>query len=194
MASHNSDEGIYFIDPAVQNTSAFNQYLSGYLFETTAPQTLDYIKNTLYPPIANGPSPPGYNTTIRRLAQLFGDYLINCNVGNVLDAIGDNGYGFMFEVGLGTHSEDSGYLFYGGPAEDGFTGKLENATLAAVMQTWFLNFWGSGNPNAPGSLDTIPTYGKNRTLALISDQGLGINVADSATKKRCEFWAEGLYT
>lgn len=193
VASHNSDEGLYFVNPAVQNNSAYNDYLSGSLMPQATPEAMDYVMNTLYPPIYNESETLGYNDTVGRAALTFADYLINCNVGHLLGAFGQNGRGFMFEVGLGTHSEDSGYLFYGGPANDSFTGQLENATLAAAIQDWALNFGGTGNPNAPGALDIMPAYGSNRSLALISDRGFGINVADPATKERCEFWGLGLY-
>jgi carboxylesterase type B len=50
MSGHNTDEGLIFANPAIQNTTAFNAFV-GSIFPDAQPSIIDYVVNTLYPPI-----------------------------------------------------------------------------------------------------------------------------------------------
>ena len=193
FAAHNSDEGLIFTNPSVQNTSAFNVQLSSFLPDAES-QVLDLIKNTLYPPIFNNLTGLGYNDTISRLATLEADLLINCNVYAALEAFNANvSHGFLFAEGAGLHGEETPYTFYTyGTAADAYGFGTVNGTVAQELQDWILAFAATGNPNGRGEAK-VPVYGEKRELGLLSGKGVGISVMDLAAKERCEFWNKGLY-
>lgn len=190
---HNTDEGFIFIDPAAQNTSAFNARVSTTLLDAQ-PEILAYIENTLYPPVFDNQTGLGYNDTISRLATLTADVLNTCNVYGLLQAFGPNvSYAFLFEEGRGLHAEDTPYTFYNyQPTEDVYGFGLINATVAQTLQDWILNFAATGNPNGPRTA-SIPTYGAGRTMGALSNNAVGSPVVDPAGKERCEFWQKALY-
>ena len=193
FTGHNTDEGLIQADPSVQNTSAFNTYLSTVLMPDTPPEILDLIENDLYPPIFTNKSHYGYNDTTGRLATLIADRSIVCNSYYLLKAFGVNRtHAYLFDVGPGLHAEETPYTFYAdGPTQDTYGYGLVNATVAHVLQDWFLNFAVTGKPNG-ASAPYVPVYGANRSLGLLSDKGLGLVVTDPASVERCDFWQKAL--
>ena len=194
MASHTSNEGFIFVNPAVQNNSAFDDWLSSTLIPDASPAVRDYVSSELYPPIFNESTTLGYNDTITRAAAAFADRTIACNVGALFESIGSEiSHGYLFAEGAGFHSEDVSYNFWNGPSEDKFGLGLVNATVAEAIQEWMIGFGVTGTPTGRGSIDSMPVYGKNRMLALLTNNGFDVNVTDPAQKKRCDFWQKGLY-
>lgn len=55
-----------------------------------------------------------------------------------------------------------------------------------------LSFAATGNPNGKGEV-SLPVYGNNRMMGLLSSEGLGISVVDPAGKERCDFWEKALF-
>ena len=194
FTGHNTDEGLIGADPSVQNTSAFNEYLATVLLPDASPDVLNLLENELYPPIFNNKSYYGYNDTTSRLATLLADRSIVCNPYFLMKAFGvDNSYSYLFEVGPSLHGEETPYMFYDyGPTEDAYGFGLVNGTVAQVLQDWVLNFAVTGNPNGV-SVPSIPVYGGNRAMGLLSDKGLGSVAPDPAGVERCEFWQKALY-
>ena len=193
FAGHNTDEGFLFADPSVQNTSAFDEYLSSVAFPDATTEVLNIIVDKLYPPIFNESSTYGYNDTLSRLATLTSDHSIVCNPYFLLEAFGPEcSHAYLFDIGPGFHAEDNSYTFYDdAPSEDGFNIPV-NGTVALALQTWILNFVATGNPNGVEA-PHIPTYGANRTVGLLSKKGLGLVVSDPAGLQRCQFWQDALY-
>ena len=165
---------------------------------------LDYITNTLYPPIFSNQkdlglffsnvTSIGYNDSISRLATLQADLLLTSNVQAALKAFGVNKtHAYLFDEGLGLHGEDTPYTFYNyEPTPDGDGVGLVNATVARAFQAWILNFVSTGTPNGKGSVG-FPVYGDNQTMGLLSSKDLGILVKDPAGKERCDFWEKALF-
>ncbi|KAF2675390.1 alpha/beta-hydrolase [Microthyrium microscopicum] len=194
FAGHNTDEGLIFTDPSIQNTTAFNAFIRQVLLAGTTNQTYEYIENTLYPAVFNNLTGLGYNDTTSRLATLIADYTLNCNVRAVLEAFNVNKtHGYLFTEGAALHSEETPYMFYSAsPTVDEWKIGVVNGTVAQTLQNWILNFGATGNPNGEGS-PSIPTYGPDFTMGVLSQKGVGNPVKDPAGKERCEFWQSGAY-
>lgn len=204
FAGHNTNEGFIFTDPAIQNATAFNEELKLGLLTDAQSSVLDYINSTLYPPVFSNQKDLGlffsnqtgigYNDTISRLATLGADILVTSNVYAALKAFGVNRtHAYLFDVGLGLHGEDTPYTFYNYvPMPDVYRIGQVNATVAKAFQGWILSYVSTGDPNGKGEV-SLPVYGENRTMGLLSDLGLGISVEDPAGTIRDEFWEKGLF-
>ena len=55
-----------------------------------------------------------------------------------------------------------------------------------------LSFAATGNPNGKGEV-SLSVDGSNRTMGLLSSEGLGISVEDFVGNERCDFWEEALF-
>ncbi len=204
FAGHNTNEGFVFTNPAIQNVTAFASQLKNIIIPDATPAVLDYVINTLYPPLfsnqkdlglffSNATS-IGYNDTISRLATLQADWLMTSNVYALLKAFGVNKtHAYLFDEGLGLHGEDTPYTFYNDiPTQDVDGIGSVNGTVAKAFQDWILSFVSTGNPNGKGAVH-LPVYGENRTMGLLSGKGLGVVVRDPAGAERCDFWEKALY-
>lgn len=198
LAGHNSDEGLIFTNPALQNNTAFNALVNStnsLLFPDAQPSIKSMIAGTLYPPAnATTAKALGYNDTISRFATMIADLTLNCNMQQLLTTFNVNKtHGWLFSDGAGLHGEDTPYMFYdNGPMADVYGFGEVNATVATTMQNWILTFGATGSPNGAG-YPQMPTYGVNHTLAALSDDGVGRPVADNALAQRCNFWKQALY-
>ena len=123
FTGHNSNEGFIFVDPAVQNATALHDRLKTEPIPDVQPAVLDYITDTLYPPIFSNQkelglffsnqTSIGYNDSISRLATLQTDWFLTSNAYALLKAFGVNRtYAYLFDEGLGLHGEDTPYTFY----------------------------------------------------------------------------------
>lgn len=71
MVGHNADEGLLFTSPFLQNNSAIRQYLLNALPTIRAyPSVVNYIANTLYPPVFDGSQAMNYTNQIARGAAI----------------------------------------------------------------------------------------------------------------------------
>lgn len=74
VASHNADEGFYFIDPDTQNNSAYGTYLLNTILSQASLEAMKHATGSLYPSISDGPSSLSYHDTVGRANLTFGDY------------------------------------------------------------------------------------------------------------------------
>lgn len=191
FTGHNTNEGLIFTDPAVQNTSAFDEFLP-LLLPLANASTLSLLKSTLYPPIFTNVSRYGYNDTISRLATLQADLLLTCNAYALLEAFGANkSHAYLFEEGASLHAEETPYMFYNyTKTPDAYGLGDVNGTVAKELQDWVVSFVARGDPDGPGAAK-LPFYGENRTMGVMSNKGVGLEAKDPAGKERCEFWING---
>lgn len=194
VSAHNTDEGLIFANPAIQNTTAFNAFVASQLLPDAQPEIIDYVINTLYPPIFDNETGLGYNDTTSRLATLIADRFSICHAWSLLTAFNvSETHGILFVEGVGLHTEDTPYAFYNnGPTEDNFGIGVVNGTVAHELQDWMIGFGATGNNNRPGSA-YVPVYGQNRSMGLMSNKGSGLDATDPAGLQRCEFWETALY-
>lgn len=183
MVGHNSDEGLLFTSPFVTNETSYEQLIQQ-LFPNIKDSAITHISKVLYPPIFNGTF--GYVDQMGRTDLTIGDFSVVCNAYFLNEAFGDGSYAYEFSVAPGTHASDEPYTFYNGDDGDGV-----NATLAVLMQEYFLNFVTTSTPNSKG-LPLFPFYhgGVEENL---NDTRLG-PMHDDAVARRCKWWQKALYT
>lgn len=194
FTGHNTDEGLIFTPPNVQNDTALAAFLHLGLVPDAPAPVLAEIQDTLYPPEAGIKTPYHYNDTISRTSTIIADYLLNCNVQALLSAFGVNqSWAYLFEEGESLHGEELPYWFYNyGPTKDNYGYGKVNGTVAKGQQDWIVTFVASGDPNAEGNAP-MPTYGEGQEMGLMANRGLGVSVKDPATKERCAFWNSAVY-
>lgn len=198
MSGYNADDGLIFADPSVQNTTAVNAYVKTQLLTNAAPEIIDYVINTLYPPLFDNKTALGYNDTTSRLSTLIGDLLLNCNVQALLEAFRashdtSQSYAYLFHEGPSLYGEEDAYTFYtyGRKRTDTY-GYPANRTVAKTLQDQTITFSATENPNRPNSTPIQP-YGSGPIMSLLSNKAVGTPVKDPAGGERCAFWQKALY-
>lgn len=88
-------QGILFTSPATATEAGFNAQLQGIFPATRAyPNVLDYITNTLYPPVFDGSYP--YIENIGRAALISSEVIFVCNTFYLDKAFGNKTYSYLF--------------------------------------------------------------------------------------------------
>lgn len=187
MAATNADEGLLFTPPMADEKS-YLSFLQGY-FPDALPSAFDYMANTLYPAVFDGPM--GYTDNTGRASLAAGDIVINCNA-YALNLASDNStHSYLFAVPPALHAQDTGYLFY--KADDplgadsfAFTGP-KNETVAYALQDYIISFTVQGVPESPvDGLQGFPSYGEDATVVSLSPSSIG-PVRDPTANERCRW-------
>lgn len=196
MVGHNADEGLLFTDPFVNNNTAFEEFIVA-LLPTLAglPKTVDYIANTLYPPIFDGSQAQGYTTQIARVAAIISEVTFVCNTFYLDKAYGNNTYAYYFTIPPALHGYDIAYTYYNANGSTIGTGASSSSVIAPqiaiAMQEYITHFAETGNPNEQG-VPYFPIYGQNSTVDVLNITGIR-EAADPAANYRCDWWQKGLY-
>ncbi|KAI5276034.1 carboxylesterase family protein-like protein [Aureobasidium subglaciale] len=199
MTGHTLNEGLGFVDPAVQNNTAFMDQVIGYSPALSSyPEMLSYITETLYPPIFNGTEAQSYTTQLLRAAAFNSELSYTCNCYYLNKAFANSSYGYEFAVLPSLHAESSGSIFYQGDqlAQNAavfidWTSTLSSAQIAYAMQSYVSRFITSGNPNKEG-VAAFDVYGEDSSSLIINTTGI-VNGRASTANERCVFWQEGLF-
>lgn len=190
MLGHNADEGILFTSPYVQNNTAFAADVVASLPSLAGlPSTLDYITNTLYPPIFDGSQAMNYTNQIGRAAALTSELAFTCNTFYLDKAFGNKTYSYYFAVPPAIHGEDIPYTYYNGNGSA--TSSVVAPAIAIAMQEYITHFAETGNPNEAG-VPFFPIYSNNATVQLLNVGGIS-ETADPAANYRCDWWQKALY-
>lgn len=183
MVGHNSDEGLLFTNPAVQNDTAYRQYV-----QTTLPNVpsaiVDYITNVLYPPVYDGTYP--YRNALDRAILTASESVFTCNTVYLDHAYNNRTFSYLFSVPPGTHGEDIPYTYYNGPSSS-----VVNTTVALALQSFITEFAETGIPGSYGGL-TFNMYGNMSTVVNLNVTGYGTTM-DPAANNRCAWWQKGLF-
>ena len=107
MAGHNADEGLDFTSPFVFTDATFLQNVILVSFPDANTETIDYITQTLYPPVYDGSF--GYTNPIARADYIVSEALFSCNAHYLAQAYGSNAFSYLF-------GDDIAYTFYNGPS------------------------------------------------------------------------------
>ncbi|KAI9867824.1 MAG: hypothetical protein M1813_007646 [Trichoglossum hirsutum] len=194
MVGHNFNEGLAFTEPTVTDDAKLAAYLK-LQFPSAQPSVLQFIQNTLYPPVFDGSF--GYTNPTGRLDVAISEFSFTCNANYFDRALNNKTFAYMFSVPPALHGLDVPYTFYSdnGRSTDG----VVNATLAFALQKYITDFVKTGDPNGPG-LPHFPLYGSESTV-------LNLNITETATlnattiseardpvsNERCEWWQKALY-
>lgn len=186
MIGHNPNEGLGFAPPSTTNKE-FITALRG-LVPRASSSTIDYITNTLYPPVFNGTFE--YTDQIQRIALAVTEAVYTCATSALGRGYAENNstsYSYLFDDTMGLHGTDSPFVFYN--AE---TATL-NQTKAYTLQDYILNFASRGYPDSDvDRLERPKPYGENGSLVEITSTGIFEGI-DPANNHRCKWWQLGLY-
>lgn len=185
MTGFNADETLYFTDPSNTNDSVFISGLEN-TFPDIQPSILDFIDNTLYPPIFNGSEP--YESFFDRAKLSLADAAFTCNTYFLQKAFRSlsNTYGYRFSVPPAYHGEDVPYTYFNGPSSS-----VVNDTIALVMQKYLMSFALTGDPNAQ-AIVKMPIYGLQDLILDLNVTGI-VPIEDPNANSRCDWWQKALY-
>ncbi|ESZ96818.1 hypothetical protein SBOR_2819 [Sclerotinia borealis F-4128] len=189
MTGHNSDEGAFFTSPFFSTEADITSDLTSVL-PTVSNSTLAYITGTLYPPVYNGSYP--YTSIYERASLITAELVFTCNARYMNTAFLNETHSYYFAVPPGLHGEDIAYTFFNGDTTTSNDGLPVNATVAAVLQRYIMNFAQTGNPNGDG-VPFFPVYQSNATTVVLGTTGLGSVQTDTTANNRCEWWQQALY-
>ncbi|KAK3111790.1 hypothetical protein LTR53_012598 [Teratosphaeriaceae sp. CCFEE 6253] len=187
MVGHNADEGLLFTSPFFQNDTAFAaQIVNNEPTLAAYPDTIDYITQTLYPPIFDGSQAMNYTNQIARAAAATSEFIFTCNTFYLDKAYGNKTYAYFFTVPPALHGNDIAYTYFNGPSSS-----VISTTVALALQEYITHFAETGSPNEAG-VPYFVMYGQNATV-----QNLGLTsisgVMDPTANERCNWWQKALY-
>jgi carboxylesterase type B len=190
MLGHNSAEGLFFSSPFINNDTAFVNNVRQ-TFPAATAATINYITETLYPPVFNGSY--GYTTELQRTSLMISELSLICNTRYLDLAYWNKTYSYFFTVPPGLHGDDTVYTFFNGDTTTLDEGLPVNATVASALQHYITEFAMTGNPNGAWE-PFFPIYGANSSTQVLSNTAAeGKQVTDTAANARCSFWQKALY-
>ncbi|KAF7876425.1 hypothetical protein EAF04_001517 [Stromatinia cepivora] len=189
MTGHNSNEGAFFTSPFFSTEADIINDLATAL-PTISNSTLAYITGTLYPPVYNGSYP--YTNIWERASVITAEFAFTCNTRFLNTAFLNETHSYFFTVPPGLHGEDIAYTFFNGDTTTSDGGMPVNATVAAVLQRYIMNFAITGNPNGK-EVPFFPEYQSNSTTVVLGTTGLGSVQTDTTANNRCDWWQQALY-
>lgn len=189
MVGYNANEGLLFTSPYITNDTAFTAYLQQ-AFPAAAPAVIQYIANTLYPPIFNGSSP--YRDQISRASLVAAEAFFTCNTLYLNLARNNNSYTYFFSVPPALHGQDIAYTFANGPGPANATYGPLNVTVALALQNFITSFAEIGRPVGQQGIPYFNMYGANATVMNLNVTGIS-EIMDPTANARCLWWQKGLY-
>ncbi|KAI9794073.1 MAG: hypothetical protein M1816_006698 [Peltula sp. TS41687] len=183
MVGHNANEGLVFASPYVRTQDDYVSLIRTDL-PTASPEVVDYISQTLYPPIFNGSF--GYRDQIQRTALTLAEVGFSCNTNYLGRAYGNQTYNYLFSIPPALHGQDVPYTFFDGP------NPMVLATpIAIALQEYITSFAATGNPNEDG-VPRFDFYGDANEVQNLNVTGIE-EIKDPAANERCAWWQLGLY-
>ncbi|KAI9044128.1 putative carboxylesterase [Aspergillus affinis] len=179
IAGHNTNEGKMFASPSIHTDKEFTSLIAS-IFPSISPNALSVISDELYPHDFSGKH--GYIDQTGRVASTIQDSLIICNAYFLGEAFRRNNASFKYEFSVppALHADDLAYTFYA----PGTSSSDVNATLAGIMQSYFVRFSTTGNLCSP-----------HQEAAFQADdviQNFNISTVgpmrDTVSAERCDWW------
>lgn len=199
IVGHNANEGIAFTSPFVNSDATFAQFIGSNMSPSKATlSNLQYISNTLYPPIFDGSY--GYTDQISRASKATAEQIFTCNTFYLNTAFSNNtsSYSYLFAVPPAFHGSDVPFTYWPGPSSS-IMGDFRTQ-IAVAMQTYFLNFVHSGRPDrsagagagaAVGS-EVWERFGVEEEMLVFSVQAGIVLRPDDTVNERCRWWQTNL--
>ena len=185
IIGHNADEGLLFVNPAIQTDQQFKDFLA-FEIPDLSPAGINYIAETLYPPKFDGSL--GYTDQIGRTALVVAEFAISCQSYNVGRAFGGNTHNYLFSVPPALHTEDVPYTFDNGPGLS-----LDQPIVlpvAKALQDFITTFAATGSPKARSDVSGVPnfpTYGSSYSVLNLNSTGFTVQ-KDPTANPRCDYW------
>jgi carboxylesterase type B len=193
MVGHNANEGLLFTPPYINNASDIQKQIASTLPTIRAwPDVLDYVTETLYPPIFDGTQAQGYTNNLDRSSALVAELSFTCNTFYLDKAYNNQTYAYLFSAPPALHGFDIPYTFYN--ANETSTNVIRgvpNPAIAIALQEYITSFAQRGNPNSQG-VPHFDLYGKNATVQNLNVTGIS-QLRDPAANARCNWWQKALY-
>ena len=188
MVGHNANEGTYFTPPTIRTDQDLQAQLrSGYPY---APQkSIDYITQTLYPPVFDGSY--GYTNQFSRASLITSESIFTCNTNYLSTAFKNESYSYLFAVPPAFHGFDIPYTYYTGGAVSNSPLGVMNSTIAIALQKYITSFAENGKPAAEG-VPLFKMYGPDASVLDLNVTGI-MEVRDSNANARCAWWQKSLY-
>jgi acetylcholinesterase len=185
MVGHNANEGALFTPPYIQTEQGLQAQLKG-AYPSSPQQSIDYIMQTLYPPIFNGSYP--YRDQYSRASLIIAESSFTCNTRYLSTALGNQTYSYLFAVPPAIHGQDVAYTYYTGGA---LSQSVVNRTVAVALQQFITSFAEDGHPAADG-VRQFNMYGPDAAVLKLNVTGID-EVRDSNANARCDWWQKALY-
>lgn len=191
MLGHNANEGLVFTPPASNSSKAYASLLKGN-FPGIKQGALDYVSETLYPPVYNGTY--GYKNPIQRFALTAADVVFQCNTDYFNRAFHGESYAYMFDIPPALHGYDIPYTFYnpaGSKNASSSSRSVTNQLVAFALQDYIAGFAQDGQPVS----NIGPVFrqsGHNHTLQKLGPVNISA-VRDPTANPRCRFWQTAPY-
>lgn len=187
LVGYNTNEGLTLVNPAFQDSSTgaeteelFEELIRAQ-FPSISSDIVQYILQTLYPPIYDGSQ--GYTDTVGRISEYIGDAILKNTANAINRAYGNASYGYEYSIGPALHADDVPYTFFNGPSS-----LVPAPERALELQEYLTSFAIKGVPSSRQATG-FPTY---RTGVLkIRDDGYSI-VTDSTANERNTWWQKTL--
>ena len=154
-------------------------------FPTAKPSVIDYITQTLYPPVFDGSY--GYKDQIQRTALTAAESVFSCNTNYLGRAYGNQSYNYLFSIPPAIHGQDVPYSFYNGPNP-----LVIADPIAVALQEYLTGFAESGTPNEPGIVPQFNIYGQGSEVQNLNITGIE-EIRDPTANARCLWWQQALY-
>ena len=169
------------------------------------PSILNYVANTLYPPVFDGSQAQGYTDQIARGAALASELYVQiyharlaqntdsldssftCNTFYLDKAFGNQTYSYFFTIPPALHGQDIPYSYFNGPNPD----EVAVPRIAIALQEYITNFAMTGSPNGPG-VPNFPIYGPQATVQELNVTGI-TQTTDPTANYRCNWWQKALF-
>jgi len=199
MTGHAFNEALGFTDPTTQNDTAFRKSVIGNFPSLAAyPDEVDYIVNTLYPPIFDGSQAQNYTTQLLRASAFNSEVSLTCSNYYLNKAFANSSYGYEFAVPPSLHVASSASIFTPTNVLRGnmtsnidWKSPLDDAQIAYAMQSYVTRFVATGNPNKDGIAE-FGIYGGDNSVIVVNTTGI-VGARASVANERCEFWQKGLF-
>ncbi|EUC41839.1 hypothetical protein COCMIDRAFT_8509 [Bipolaris oryzae ATCC 44560] len=185
MIGYNADEGAVFTPTSVNTSTALRAQV-GQSYANAPQSTIDYIVDTLYPPVFDGSL--GYTNDYERGKLIVAESAFTCNTYFLSEAYGNETYVYLFAVPPALHGQDVPYTYYDGGA---LSDSVRNATVARALQEFITSFAETGVPDAVG-VKEFQVYGPNATVLELDITGFE-EVRDRNANARCAWWQKALY-
>ncbi|POR37838.1 Carboxylic ester hydrolase [Tolypocladium paradoxum] len=185
MTGFNAHETLFFTSRANVNNSVFVESLET-TFPTAPKNVVNFISESLYPPVFNGSRP--YDGFFTRAELALAEAAFTCNTYYLQKALLGyaSTFGYRFSIPPAVHGQDVPYTFYNGPSES-----VSNDTIALALQNYILSFAINGQPNNNAST-RMPIYGEENFILDLNVTGISI-IGDPNANDRCSWWQKSLY-